>query len=455
MRKFCLLSLIAVALAATGCRRDLPEGESRGGEIDMHFTVTVPGETPTPAYTRAAGDDTAIDNLDLLVFSGDVGSADFVGRRQATDIEVVTTNATTGAATYTFTARLRTTTDSCVIYFVANSRNADSSDRLDFGSVQLLPGTTDGEVMNSVRTTELPQTAVPVARLVPIIMWGKIELDAIASREQPAEHVKLLRTVAAVVVKKATSQQNGLNLLTIHAVSAGNVASSAAVAPWEWESWNNTNASTPGDVFGSSPSVVRHFGASASTGYWSPATEQHYVNESVGTKPYIIIDATYSGKRGFYKLDMKDATGARINFIRNHRYFVNITKVSGAGYQSLEQAVVGPPSNDVIQALVDDHEELVSFIADSQGYMGWSNEQVTLIYNGNTAARELCKVYSSRGLSASGISYTGTGLASPPTVSFDVATGLTTISGTPTGAGSGTLKITDGVLTVSVTVTVQ
>ncbi len=420
----------------------------------MGFTVIVPEETQTPAFTRAMGDDTAIENMDLFVF--DSGTGLFIERRQATDIVVGNINSTTGGAEYTFTARLRTTPNPCVIYFVANARTAGDSDRLNFGNINLETAT-QLDVMSSMRTKELSTSAVDEAEMVPIIMWGKIGLEAITSESQPVERIKLLRTVAAISVKEAAAAtlENGLLDFTINSVSAGNIASSVYVAPDNWDNWDNANPDIPDFVMGTSPSIVKHFGTSIGTGYWSPANQLHYVNESSGTRPYIIVHATYKSVQYFYKIVLlQSGTSSPIDFVRNHRYIVNITSVSGPGYQTLAQAVTGEPSNGVIESFTDTHEELVSFVADSRHYMGISRDEVWLIYGGGQyPTEELAYVFATRRTPTA--IFQGTGLPSGNlSVTLDAQKGLWKITGQPTATGNGTITVSDGVLEMKINVSV-
>jgi hypothetical protein len=459
-------------------------GETPGkGYADVTFDVTVPTDSPGRAYTRVDLD-VDIRNVDLFVFDA-TGSGSFVERVPATAIVLQSNVAATGAATYKITARLSVSATQRTVFFVANARDAAGNDRV------VIPGglagknhqqimwdghSTGGTAATGMRTVELSPVASASGNslddIAPIIMWGVLRMPTISSTNNiTSENVKLLRAVAAINVVDYGTGGAGIANFQILSVSAGNVATSSLVAPYKWlsNSWSNSpgyhNTPTEGAA---TLRVTNHFGASSTSGYWSAAGQMHYVNESIGTNPFVIIHASYQqggvNTNYYYKVDLKNPSGVPLNIVRNHRYTMRITSVTGPGYTNLADAVANPPANGVIVALVDEHPELVSFAANSEEYMGITNGEAYLAYRG-PATFEIAKVYTSREeynlVNNSNSIITSIGLSGGGTLELTKSgpdpTGLVTISGAVTGTASGTgsFKISDGGslgMTINVTV---
>lgn len=76
--------------------------------------------------------------------------------------------------------------------------------------------------------------------------------------------------------------------------------------------------------------------------------------------PHVIVNADYNGQNCYYKFDMiyphsiKDANGNVVdselryyNILRNFLYRFQITEVDAPGYTTIEEAIAGPPSNNL------------------------------------------------------------------------------------------------------------
>ena len=62
--------------------------------------------------------------------------------------------------------------------------------------------------------------------------------------------------------------------------------------------------------------------------------------------PYIIVYGTYSGKKYYYKVDLRDKD-KYFPLLRNFQYNVIITKVSREGYETIEEAAMSSGSGDI------------------------------------------------------------------------------------------------------------
>jgi hypothetical protein len=394
--------------------------------------------------------------MDLLVFDDGPGGL-FVERVQATDITVNTNTFGDGSAVCNFNARLTISTSPRLIFFVANSRGADNSDRLDLIPTGGLEGKNVTDVMNGLYNVPLAATPDP-DDIMPLIMWGKLHLNEISS-QQPvvAERVKLLRSVAAVHVRATGLPTRALSDFSINAVSAGSAARTGLVAPPAiWKSWDNNDSATqtPDNVFPAPASVGNYFGNTTGTGYWAPVGELLYLYESTGADTYILIDANYLSRRYFYKIQLRNpVTGGPIDFVRNHRYSVNIINVKGPGYMTIQAAIGGPYSNEEVEIHVDAHDELLSFQSNGEDYLGLSCDEIFLIDGGEDIALDLAVAYTTRPTFRIE-AFSGSGLTNP-TVTYSTTTGLWTIRGTASGSGNGILTVTDGTFTHDIHITAK
>ncbi|MDR1671015.1 MAG: hypothetical protein LBR57_00675 [Alistipes sp.] len=447
------LSLAATLATASCVRETLLGGKADDEPVEVNFTVTIPDTQPTPASTRSTlHTDTQIQNVELFVFDGGAGGL-FVEQAMATNIVVTRDPSNNGAAVCTFSARLLTSSTPRLIFFVANSRNADNTNRLYRASAQEFAGKTYTQVMNSLRTTSMT-TPVTEEQLSPLIMWGKLGLTQIVSEQSPAERVKLMRVVAAVTVSTAAAtSDNGLENFTVNAVSAGGVTLTGRVAPPDiWNDWNNSDPATqiPGNSFPETL-IDNHFGTTSGSGYWSLPSDPHYIHESRGNNAYILLDATWNGTRYYYKLQLKNAiSGQNIDYIRNHKYNITIIKVNGPGHTSITAAINGNVSNDAIETHVDEFNQLVSFHSNGQDYLGLSCNEIFIINEGGSGLLDLAVAFTTRH-TLTIEPYSGPAVSNPSAV-YDAGTGLWTIRGYANGAGNGTLTVTDGMFTEYITV---
>lgn len=73
-----------------------------------------------------------------------------------------------------------------------------------------------------------------------------------------------------------------------------------------------------------------------------------YCYETKAGKARLIVEATYEGKSYFYPIDF-NRNNTQLDLVRNHHYQVNITKVEGIGYASLDDAQSKDPINIIAE----------------------------------------------------------------------------------------------------------
>lgn len=103
-----------------------------------------------------------------------------------------------------FSIRLDATSKRRVIHLVPNGRTPDGvTDRLNFGDIT--PTMTESAAMLALKTSTFAGTLVD--NVMPLIMWGRVELPTGINIVTKADNVKLLRAVACVAGKERCGQR--------------------------------------------------------------------------------------------------------------------------------------------------------------------------------------------------------------------------------------------------------
>ena len=109
-------------------------------------------------------------------------------------------------------------------------------------------------------------------------------------------------------------------------------------------------------------------------------------------RPCLVIGGKYNGaaKATYYRLDFiktpkeghpKD-TAEALDILRNHRYRFNITKVSGPGYDTPEEALSGEPVNIYFDVVVWDEAKVGEVRYDGQYYLAVTKDRFAFGKNG-------------------------------------------------------------------------
>lgn len=375
-----LIGTLCFLLASCFVDNDNGRGGNTYGQVDVTFSVTLP--QPETVNTRAGlpYTDTDIKSVDVLVFDKD---GKFMERIKVDEAALSTTGSGVN-----FFVRLDATPDKRIIHLVANGRTANGvTDRVNFQDIAV--GTLESVVIPSLSTSVISVESGLLADIMPLVMWGRTELNGV-SVVSKAEDVKLLRAVAAIQVKTANATlENGLDDFQIKRIALMKALKEGYLTPASYEG----EASTPNESrpMGEGSWAVNHTWSSDNT----PVL---YTYERSFTAPDyqgVIISAVYKGKPCFYKVAIVDGQ-TPVDIIRNHRYILTITKVSGSGYADMNTALESAPSNAIKVTLTDEDEGFPCIVADGQHLMGLSNN--SLVVYGKLTGAELGTVYSSRGI---------------------------------------------------------
>ena len=382
------IEYIICMLIALGLGSCSDKGENQGtvyGKVNVALSVTLPEPENVHSFSRAYTD-SEIRNVDVLVFGED---GKFIERVKVDGGEL-----TPSGTEISFSIRLDATSKRRVIHLITNGRTPDGmTDRLNFNDIT--PGMLESAAIPALKTTAITSGSWE-NHVMPLIMWGRVELPTGINIVTKAEGVKLLRAAACLQVKKGvTNSTNGLNDFVIQSITVNKGFDRGYLTP--------TNYSTT-----VTPATGRPLAGSTlnyANGWSAGETPSLYIYErncTVSDYMGVIIKAKYKGQEGYYKVMMVDNGGTPLNVVRNHRYIITIISVNGPGYANVTDAINFAPSNALKVELTDEDSDFPCIVADAQHRMTISNNVFNL-YGKNQATSvanniEICTVYSSRGV---------------------------------------------------------
>lgn len=385
-----ILIMICCCLLAS-CQNSDETKEREWGQVEVAFTVQTPQADPVQLNTRAGMPytDSEILNMDLLVFDE---SGRFMNRLQVARSELTITG-----GRVSFTVRLDATPNRRSIHLVANGRTADgTTDRLNFADLTV--GMQESVAIPLLRTASLTGVAggadLLLTQIMPLVMWGRSTLNGISIVTQ-ADGVTLLRAAASIQVRSSVNnyQSGFFGTWELNGIALHQGAGHGFLTPTNFIDEPTTPAAPR-------PATDNPYLDFSKT--WSPSIAGEamlYVYErSCSATDYMsIIIETISPEYGatYYKIALVDNQGNPIDIVRNHRYIVTITSVSGPG-SDLYSVLQSPPSNALKVELIDQDVEFPNIVADSEHTMGLSNNRFDLY--GAATSVEVATVYSSQGV---------------------------------------------------------
>ena len=384
MKSYLKIIPYLICILFASCASDDSRPTQTPRQVNVALTVTLPEPENVHSLARSYTD-SEIRNVDVLVFDED---GKFMERVKVDGGEL-----TPSGTEISFSIRLDATSKRRVIHLVTNGRTPDGvTDRLNFGDVT--PAMSESVAMLALKTSTFTGTLVD--NVMPLIMWGRVELPTGINIVTKADNVKLLRAVACVQVKKgAVDATNGLNDFTVQSITVNKGADCGYLTPT-----NYSTTVTPVTGRPLSGSTLNY-----ANGWSDGETPSLYIYErncTSGDYMGVIIKAMYKGKEGYYKVVMVDNGGTPLNVVRNHRYIITVVSVNGPGYANVTDAINFAPSNALKVELTDEDSDFPCIVADAQHRMTMSNNVFNLYGKNQTTSVangiEICTVYSSRGV---------------------------------------------------------
>ena len=384
MKSYLKIIPYLICILFASCASDDSRPAQTPRQVNVALTVPLPEPENVHSLARSYTD-SEIRNVDVLVFDED---GKFMERVKVDGGEL-----TPSGTEISFSICLDATSKRRVIHLVTNGRTPDGvTDRLNFGDVT--PAMSESVAMLALKTSTFTGTLVD--NVMPLIMWGRVELPTGINIVTKADNVKLLRAVACVQVKKgAVDATNGLNDFTVQSITVNKGADCGYLTPT-----NYSTTVTPVTGRPLSGSTLNY-----ANGWSDGETPSLYIYErncTSGDYMGVIIKAIYKGKEGYYKVVMVDNGGTPLNVVRNHRYIITVVSVNGPGYANVTDAINFAPSNALKVELTDEDSDFPCIVADAQHRMTMSNNVFNLYGKNQTTSVangiEICTVYSSRGV---------------------------------------------------------
>ena len=370
MRKPALVILGASLLMLfAGCiRESLEYGDKGENTIDtggdfsegrlVTFRFDASQSTPdTKSLTPGAdGEETAITTVDVLLFrgvegSGQTGNDTFRGRVAASS---------NGDGTWS--AVLPKHEQKALLVFIVNA--SDRVDAMMTGGVVRPDQSRKLEVMRNLTFDTSSPWDTETPRYLP--MWTEKRI-VISDNMAPLGPLKLFRAVARVDVglkfKSPYSDDldaagadiaEGLSNFTLTKAIVCNIPQTSRLVPTDGNvSWGNADdvagIKNPSLADASQVSRLEHLAEPESGGKYFfrqiYVGEQTNGNKQLVNRPCVIVGGRYEGgAETYYRLDFSkpaaaDGTVSYYDLIRNNRYRLNITAVTGNGYNNVDDAL--------------------------------------------------------------------------------------------------------------------
>ncbi len=372
MRNRLWLILLLLSVMLFSCAQDALDDDDNNVEqnVEMSFSLQVEEQEDVVAKSVSAQDE--IISIDILIFDeNDL----FLSRERIDDIVYED-------GVYIFKSYIESSASRRKLHFVANLRDASGTDRVDLSS--WVVGVTPESQISTLQTDKL--TTSTVSTIFPHIMWGKVTLDAISSGIR-VTGVRLMRSVASVSVLVGPDVDAGIFQLS--SVSVHNASAYGFVAP---ESILSSDALPTAPHLPSPIEYISYFNNDGS-GFWQLAVDNQckdlYIYENTGmdvdenayvtTGLSFIIKAKYNNEDCYYRIAPDDGT-TPFKYIRNHRYILNIVRVDGKGYASIDLALANPPSNIHIE-IDDNSDRFTNVVSDGSNILGTTLTELSIYSN--------------------------------------------------------------------------
>lgn len=299
----------------------VPEAGEEGRLVELHFNVYMPEQEMV--QTRTAED---VTDLYLLVFDE---NNRFLSKNKAI---LGGTSTKDGVVVREFSVVLLSSDEPRTIHFIANYPNWDK-----FPTSHELRGKDEGYIIPPMESQETTY-------------WNRTELPNIEDENAfNGKIYPLLRNRAKIKIEVTNEIENQLKLT---GMALYNAPAWGTIAPFVYNNASQKYEFKKGSL---TPSLKSEVLDADMQDYSSINSNSFDVfekqNEGVDNPSFIILKGKYGGQTNecYYKIVLvkDESKGTLYDFMRNTHYKVKLMKVSSAGYNSLEEAVAGPPSNNI------------------------------------------------------------------------------------------------------------
>lgn len=382
-----LIAPILGLFALSSCSDSLlpsPESNEKLSKADLIVSLQV--SDPKTVMVRSGSlSSSEIQSIDAIVFDE---NKLFLSREK---IDLITFS----EGMYKFRIQLNETHAPRYIHLIATGHN-ELGDRIDFSHLQA--GVSEDRI-GTLQTAVLTQS--DIASIYPHIMWGKLNLSSVQNGTK-IPPVKLIRCTAAIDLEVSDLVLNNGSNFRLLGLTAHNASANGYVTPYEYSS-SEAVPSLSNISFEYAPVSYTD---TDGNGHWIDAVNNScqglYIYEANGENEIrpparsissrdgddgisFIIKAMYNGEICFYKV-VPVIDEYAISFVRNHRYKMQIIKVDGKGYATLEEAKQHSPANIII-TIYDRDERIVNYVSGAGHFLGTTLTELNLFTNTLNACR--------------------------------------------------------------------
>lgn len=372
-----LILILGIGLLLGSCKKETRDsGVVPGNSVDITFGLQLSGSVSPITRIGDVAKDIKIEDVTLLVFDNSENNGTGSYLRIISEIIPDTDGK--------FTASLKRTTTPVTIHVFANSSASVNADGVN--------GKTEDEAIKNLLTAEVDPSSFPT--LLP--MHSSLDLDRI-DNTIGAKTVQLLRAVARVdIVASAVSKDFTLTEVRAYftpkqgrlvSEHVADMSAPEVTAPTMPTDYDITEDTTHIEAF---KTGIKD--NSITNGVFIYENTNNRIGGSVDDitlNTRIVVGGMYEGKSCYYPIDFTATGGAFFNILRNQKYTLTITSVTGTGYETPHNAAYGISHNITVTAVgsqdwLDGAITIINPPSDlgvHAGEQGWGTGDETTIIN--------------------------------------------------------------------------
>ena len=443
--------LLAAAAVFGSCTTELesttlpPDGGSGKGEQEVLLRLNVPGTTKPgeKGGTRAVdkGEEEEIDDLYILAFKA--------GAKDSDDTYEYWVPAKKGADNATWTALLKVKDYDQRFIVIANAMHANGG--LLAAINALKPGEKTKEEIKELLTVTLTDdektsgfNAAGPNNHSAFTMCGQTPPTKIKADGNAELNVSLYRIMARISVYFGNKTGAGVNNFVPSTVRLYNFNDKAQVIPDELGG-KVTKTTIPADAAlqkGNAKYTVAGNKLEYSIYMFETAQPENTAADGHANRPCLVVGGKYNGGTDdkYYRVDLgtpKADTGNKeldyLDILRNHSYEITVTKVSGEGHDTEQEALESKSANMTATVIPWNETEIGNIDFDGEKFLGIGTMEYRVGKMGSDNLIQ--KVAASTGLEWRAALLNADGQGTPDWIRFVVDGGEQT-NATGTGAGA-------------------
>lgn len=342
MKKYLYALMLMCSMAIVSCRKEatqleiMPDGATNQR---VKLMLNLPKSAQPKTYAVTANDENKIASIDLFAFKVVNGRELF---SYYTKGIMLTANGMSGQAA--FYADLVKSTDDYHFVILCNVR-----EEVQKAAASFIEGVPKDDLLRNLVKLCSEKWRATSTNFMPIPMWGEGEVVKGVGVQTSTMTFSVLRSLAAIDVVLAQDAGNDFQMTSVSIFNGNN---SGQIVPfpayYDMQHKSVTEVSLPTlvqflpvqDYHLDQPSIELKNEIYLFESKAAPGT---FASDATG----LVIGGKYKGsdRITYYRIDVVDGNGKPIALLRNHRYTINIIKVSGEGTTNKELAWNAKPVN--------------------------------------------------------------------------------------------------------------